>query len=75
MRDLLTYPEIEQLYPSEWVLIDQPQTDELNRLVAGMVVFHSKDREEVYRQLLALKPKCFAVRYTGNLPPNTAIVI
>lgn len=76
MAETLTYPEIEQRYPSEWVLIDQPQTDEFNRVIAGTVVFHSKDRDEVYRYLLALRPKYFAVRYTGPIPaPGTTIIL
>jgi hypothetical protein len=73
MADLLTISEIESKFPSEWVLIDEPQTDRFNHVVGGKVVFHSKDREEVYRQAIALPvPKRFAVRYTGSMPPDTA---
>jgi hypothetical protein len=77
MSDVLTYPEIEQRYPSEWVLIDQPQTDEFNRLIGGTVVYHSKDRDEVYRHALTLPvPRYFAVRYTGPIPaPGTTLML
>jgi hypothetical protein len=36
---------------------------------------HSKDRDEVYRQAMAMRPKRFAVLYTGTIPEGTAIVL
>jgi hypothetical protein len=34
------------------VLIGDPQTDEHHHVHAGKVLFHSPDREEVYRQAI-----------------------
>ena len=71
MADILTLTEIEQRFPSEWVLIDQPQTDQFDHVIGGKVVFHGKDREEVYRQALQLPiPRHCAVRFTGPPDPN-----
>ena len=76
MADRLTLTEIEQRFPSEWVLIDQPQTDEFNHVLGGKVVYHSKDREEVYRQALTLPiPRYFAVRFTGPPDPNMEFLL
>jgi hypothetical protein len=76
MTEILTVPEIEQQFPSEWVLIDQPQTDKNNELQSGKVVFHSKDRDEVYRRAIAMPaPKRLAIHFTGTLPPNTVVIL
>ncbi len=76
MTDILTLKEIEQQFPSEWVLIDQPQTDQNNELRSGKVVFHSQDRDEVYRQAIAMPaPKRVAIHFTGSMPPNTVVIL
>jgi uncharacterized pyridoxal phosphate-containing UPF0001 family protein len=73
--DILTIEEIEAGFPSEWVLIGDPQTDEYQRLLAGTVLFHSLDREEVDRKLLELRPSRFAYRFLGTLPDDLALVL
>ena len=75
MPDILTIEEIEACFPSEWVLIGDPQTDEYQRLLAGTVLFHSLDREEVDRKLLELRPSRFAFRFLGTLPDDLALVL
>jgi hypothetical protein len=75
MDAVATVRQIESQYPSEWVLIEEPQLDELSRLQAGRVVFHSLDRDEVYRKAAELHLPLFAVRYLGSLPENTALVL
>jgi hypothetical protein len=57
--------EIKARFPSEWVLIGEPQTDEALELLAGEVLFHSTDRDEVDHKLMELRPHRFAVRYLG----------
>ena len=71
----MTYGEIKARFDSEWVLIGAPDTDETLNIRSGTVLYHSKDREEVYRQALALRPARSAVVYTGKLPEETAIVV
>ena len=76
MNDLMTVKEIEAAFPSEWVLIGDPQTDQYNRVVSGAVLCHSKDRDVVYGKALDEKCKHIAVLYTGPIPaPGTAILI
>src|SRR4029079_19021762 len=75
MDQALTCEEIEARYPSEWVLIGDPRTDEQQRLLAGTVLFHSPDRDEVDRKLLELRPARFAFRYLGSLPDDVALVL
>lgn len=75
MSDVLTAAEIESQFRSEWVLVGDPETDDSLRVRSGRVIYHSKDRDEVYRKAVELRPKRFAMVYTGTLPKDTAIVL
>lgn len=75
MGDVLTVGEMESQFDSEWVLVGDPETDETLHVQGGRVIYHSKDRDEVYRKAIELKPKRFAMLYTGTLPKDTAIVL
>jgi len=75
MDDMLTLAQIEARYPSEWILVESPETDDTLAVRSGLVRWHSKDRDEVYRKALELRPKRFAMMYTGIIPENTAIVL
>ena len=75
MNSVLTATEIESHFPSEWVLVEDPDTDESLEVQSGKVLFHSKDRDEVYRMAVSLRPKRFAMLYTGEMPEGTAIVL
>lgn len=71
----MTVAEIESEFKSEWVLIEDPETNERLEVQKGKVRFHSKDRDEVYREAIALKPRRFAMLFTGTIPENTAVVL
>ena len=75
MNEILTIAEIEARYPSEWVLIDEPQLSALLQVQGGKVLCHSKDRDEVHRKTIELRPKKFSVRYTGTIPDDVAVVL
>jgi hypothetical protein len=75
MNDVMTIGEIETQFTSEWVLVEDPQTNEALKVERGRVRWHSKDRDEVYRKAVELRPKRFAVLYTGRMPEGTAIVL
>lgn len=75
MDEILTLAEIHSRFHAEWVLVDDPRTGEALDVQAGRVVFHSKDRDEVYRKAIELHPKRFAMLFTGTMPENTAVVL
>lgn len=50
MDEVLTAAQIEAQFESEWVLIEDPQTDAALEVQRGKVRWHSKDRDEVYRK-------------------------
>ena len=71
----MTVQEIESQFDDEWVLIADPETDSGLQVLRGNVICHNKDRDEVYRQLLATRPKRYAMLFTGELPENSAVVL
>jgi hypothetical protein len=75
MSELLTVAEINQRFLSEWILVEDPETDDSLQVLSGRVTFHSRDRDEVYRKAVELRPRHFAVLYTGSIPKDTAVVL
>ena len=75
VNEILTLPEIEDRFDSEWVLIGDPLTNEDLAVQSGQVLFHSKDRDSVYREAVKMQPKNFAMLYVGKIPKDAAIVL
>jgi hypothetical protein len=75
MDEVMTLQEINSHFPSEWILIADPEVDKHLRVMRGRVVIHSKDRDEVDRKAVELRLKSSAFHYTGEIPEGTAIVL
>ena len=75
MSELMSLVEIQARFDSEWVLLEDPETSDTLEVKSGKVLWHSKDRDEVYRKARELRPKHSAILYTGKLPEGTAIVL
>jgi hypothetical protein len=75
MERVMTIGEIESAFDSEWVLVDEPETNEQLEVLKGKVLHHSKDRDEVYRKAVNLRPKRSAILYTGSIPEGTVVVL
>ncbi len=75
MSHILTAAQIGQQFESEWVLVEDPKTNDTLEVESGQVLWHSKDRDEVYRKAVELRPKRFAMLYTGKMPEDTAVVL
>lgn len=74
--EVMTLEEIQKHFESEWVLVGDPETTDMLELIRGTILWHSKDRDEVYRQGNKLRPRHSALLYTGRIPPEgTAIVL
>ena len=67
-NEVLSIDEIKACDATDWVLIGEPETDEFQHVRAGTVLFHSPDREEVYRKAIDLRSSHFASRYLGEFP-------
>jgi hypothetical protein len=75
MAEILTLKEIYQRFDSEWVLLGNHETDENLAVKRGEVLHHSKDRDEVYRKAVELRPKRCAFLFTGSIPEGTAVIL
>ncbi len=68
MLETLSITEIEERYPSEWILLEDPQAGDDLKVKSGKVLWHSPDRDEVYQKAVELRPKRVAFLYTGIVP-------
>ena len=75
MNEFLTRAQIDKKFDSEWVLLENPETDKYNNVLGGVVLRHSKNRSEVYRKLAESQAKSFAVLYIGKMPKDTVIIL
>lgn len=75
MNEVLTIEEIYARFPSEWVLLDEPEVNESLEVQSGRLLFHSKDRHELDREAMELRPKRFALFFTGSIPEGMAVVL
>ena len=75
MDEVMTVEEIERRFPSEWILLEDPETDEMGRVLRGKAIYHSKDRDDVYRKDRQLRPRSAAYLYTGILPEDVAVAL
>jgi hypothetical protein len=77
MTERLTYSEIKDRYAPDWVLIDDPETDEHLEILSGKVLIHSPDRDELGRKMLDLwpRPSHSAVMFLGEVPDDLVLVL
>lgn len=75
MKGSLPIARIMSEFDSEWVVLANARFDRNGQLTDGKLVWHSKDRDEVYRKALELRPRRAAFLYTGRMPKNTAIIL
>ena len=75
MNEVLTVQEIETRYVSEWVLVEDPEVTPQLEVIGGKVLFHSKDRDEVYKKAIELRPKHSAYLYTGRVAEDMVIML
>jgi hypothetical protein len=75
MSEAMSLAEIQDRFVAEWVLLEDPETSELLEVKGGKVLWHSKDRDEVYRKAREFQPKHSAIVYTGKLPQGSVVVL
>lgn len=64
MEQKMTWTEMKKQYPDEWLLVVDYEVDKSGRLVSGVVLRHSKSKDEVYA--LPAPRQDMAFRYTGE---------
>lgn len=71
----MKWKEIIKKFKDEWVLIEVKEVDEDYQIKEGIVIAHSRDKSEIYEQLLKLKDKKLYIEYTGKIPEDLAVVL
>jgi hypothetical protein len=72
----MRWTEIYKNYKDMWVLIEDVCVDEEGMNISeGTVLYHHPNKEQVYQKALKLRPKKFAVEYTGNLPEDLVFML
>ncbi len=56
-------------------MLEDSETDKNLQVKKGKVLWHSKDRDEVYRKARELRPKHSAILYTGKVAEDAAVVL
>jgi hypothetical protein len=75
MNEVMSLVEIRERFDSEWILVGDPETTESLEVTKGKVLWHSKNRDEVYRKARELSPRSSAILYTGKIPEEGAIIL
>ena len=65
MANVMTKDEIYAEFESEWILLEDPVIENYE-IKSGKVLWHSRDRDEVYGKAIELRPRNSAFMYTGN---------
>ena len=75
INEVLSLSEIRKRYVSQWVLLEDPETNDLLEVERGKVLWHSPDRSELYRRAVELKPKSSAILYAGKFIGEAILVV
>ena len=73
MDEFLTMDEIEARYAPDLVLIAEPKTDEMQRVLGGKIVFHGPDGDECWHKARELNLDRVAVRFLGEYPEHMVL--
>lgn len=69
--------EMENKFKGEWVFLQNCKFDKIGNLKLAKLIFHSYNRDEVYRKLKDYKNyrgKC-AIKYFGEIPKDLTVVL
>ena len=75
MNDVMAIADIHDKFDSEWILLEDPETDDSMEIRGGRVLWHSRDRDEVYRKAQEISPQHSAIVYTGSLPEDVVVIL
>jgi hypothetical protein len=67
--------QLESKFSGEWVLLVNPVDDKLMEPIRGELVFHSKNRDEVYEKAHERKDPHTAILYVGKIPEDLVVAV
>ena len=62
----MTYEEIKQKYPDEWVLLEDIEEDDSLNIISGIVVAHGPRRSDISKYMTK-RPGNYGIRFTGEM--------
>ena len=75
ITEVMPISRIREEFPSEWVLLEDPELSDAQEILGGRVLFHSKDLDEVYDRAFEFSPSRSALFFTGPLPKDTTYLL
>lgn len=69
MSEFMTRAEIEVRFPDEWILVIDPDIGPDHFVRSGVVLAHSKDRDEIDRMAIKAPARHIAVWFNGDPIP------
>ena len=73
-NERLTIQEIEREYPNKWLLIVDCEISDNTELLSGVVVVHSKSREDIHDALIDYKGQV-AIHSTREIPADVEYIL
>jgi hypothetical protein len=71
----MTFEEIKQKYPNQWVLIEFTELDDELKVVNGEVIAHSPSKAEINKKLIGLRNEKIAIEFTGEWPSGMGYLL
>ena len=75
MDEVLTMEEIKARYSPDWVMIAEPETDDIRGSFGARSSVAARIDEELLRKARELKLDQIAVRYLGEWPEDVVVVL
>ncbi len=75
MPHQLTWAEMKQRYPGEWLLIVEAELDKQLGVTCGEVLAHSPNQSDIYDALPLRQGRSASIEYTGEMPEDLAFVL
>lgn len=74
MPERLTWEEIVERYPDEWVALEDVEDDEFVNIISAVVVEHGSDHDAVWDALSKSKSRQTGITFTGDELPDPGFV-
>ena len=71
----MKWEDIQRTHPDEWVLLEVEEVDEEFNPIEAEVLAHSRDKGEIYQEVMRIRPTKFSIDYTGIAPQELAVVL
>lgn len=75
MDEILSMEEMQARYAPNWVFIGEAQMNERRELLAGKVLIHGLDHDEVCFKAMDYPPGRYALRFLGTISPDVELVL